>query len=160
MQRNSIRQAAAGFLIVMCPVFASSSPAAADAGPHGETISRALRLLPRPAYKVVVVEADAAQWPPHGKREQVEAFVNHGERVVYLVRQGVTLQMASRGSGIFDYALATVIWHEMAHIDGADELKAQLEEERLWMQFVLAGRVDRVRGLQYLALLKKRRSGD
>ena len=76
---------------------------------------------------------------------------------MYLVRQGVTLQQALKGAGVFDYALATVIWHEMAHIDGADETKAQLAEEKLWEEFVLARRVDSASGLRYLALLKKRR---
>jgi hypothetical protein len=67
------------------------------------------------------------------------------------------LQAALKGPGIFDYALATIIWHEMAHIDGADEAAAQRAEEQLWTEFVLAQRVDRARGMQYLALLKRRR---
>ena len=40
------------------------------------------------------------------------------------------MQAALKGPGIFDYALATVIWHEMAHIDGADEVAAQEAEEQ------------------------------
>lgn len=76
---------------------------------------------------------------------------------MYLMRQGPTLQQALKGSGIFDYALAIVIWHEMAHIDGADEPTAQREEEQLWKEFILTRRVDSVRGLNYLAVLKKRR---
>jgi hypothetical protein len=87
----------------------------------------------------------------------VEAFANPADRVIYLVRQGVTLQGALKGPGIFDYALAAVIWHEMAHLDGTGETAAQQAEEQLWMQFVLSQRVDRTRGLQYLALLEKRR---
>jgi hypothetical protein len=156
MQGNSIRVVVAGLVVVLGTLL-SWSPAQADAGAYREAITRAQRLLPRQPYGVVVVEADAAQRPAHGKREQVEAFVNRGDPVVYLVRQGVTLQRASRGAGIFDYALASVLWHEMAHIDGANEAKAQVEEERLWMTFVVARRVDPARGLQYLALLKKRR---
>ena len=120
-------------------------------------IGRALRLLPRQPEKIVLVErADGSH--EHKGKPNVEAFVNNGSRVVYLVRQGVTLQATLKGPGIFDYALATVIWHEMAHIDGADEAGAQQAEEQLWMEFVLAQRVDRARGMQYLALLKKRRS--
>ena len=61
----------------------------------------------------------------HEGKPNVEAFVNQGSRVVYLVRQGVTLQGALKGRGVFDYALAAIIWHEMAHIDGADEPAAQ-----------------------------------
>ena len=62
-----------------------------------------------------------------------------------------------KGAGIFDYVLATIIWHEMAHIDGADEANARRAEEDLWTQFVVARRVDSARGLNYLGLLKKRR---
>ena len=57
----------------------------------------------------------------------------------------------------FDFALAAIIWHEMAHIDGADEAAAQRAEEQLWREFILGGPVDRTRGMQYLALLQKRR---
>jgi hypothetical protein len=123
---------------------------------YDDAIGRALRLLPRQPEKIVLV--DRASGPHlHEGKPRTEAFVNRGGRVVYLVRQGVTLQAALKGPGIFDYALATVIWHEMAHIDGADEAAAQLAEEQLWTEFVLAQRVDRRRGMQYLALLKKRR---
>jgi hypothetical protein len=45
----------------------------------------------------------------------------------------------------------------MAHIEGADEATAQRAEEQLWAQFVVSQRVDPVRGIQYLALLKRRR---
>jgi hypothetical protein len=129
---------------------------AVDASAYDATIARALKLLPRQPEKVTLVDATA----PPGllyELQHVEAFVMRGERVVYLVTQGVTLQKALKGSGVFDYVLATVIWHEMAHIDGGDETKAQLEEEQLWEQFVVARRVDSTRGLRYLALLKKRR---
>jgi hypothetical protein len=75
---------------------------------------------------------------------------------VYLIAQGGTLRGAQNGSGIFDYVLATLIWHEMAHLAGAGEREAQRQEEELWTQYLAAGRVDTRRGLNYLALLKKR----
>jgi hypothetical protein len=158
MDESSVRRLVAGITIVIGPLLVFASAARADAIPDREAIVRALKLLPRQPYKVLIVDSGAAQPPRHGKGQQVEAFVNHGDRVVHLVRRGVTLRQASNRGGIFDYALATVIWHEMAHIDGADEVTAQREEERLWRQFIVARRVDRVRGLQYLALLKKRHS--
>ena len=128
-----------------------------------------MRLLPRQPDKIVVVERDersrVRSGTPHVEDvedaedvEDVEAFVNRGGRVVYLIRQGVTLQATLKGPGIFDYALATVIWHEMAHIDGADEVAAQEAEEQLWREFIVSQRVDRTRGMRYLALLKKRRA--
>ena len=141
-------------LIVLTSV-ASWPAAAADTAAYDAVIARALKLLPRQPERVTVVDAHASSRLL--SERHVEAFVTHGERVVYLVRQGVTLQKALKGPGVFDYALATIVWHEMAHIDGADETNAQLAEEQLWEEFVLARRVGSASGLRYLALLKKRR---
>jgi hypothetical protein len=71
-------------------------------------------------------------------------------------RSSGMLRGAQKGRGIFDYALAILIWHEMAHLAGADEREAQRQQEDLWMAYVATGRVDTNRGLNYLALLKKR----
>ena len=157
MVRSRIHTCRLGILII-CAGFLGSAPAAAQQ-PHEYdlTVARVIRLLPRPPEKVVVIDADASGQPLHDKLQHVEGFVPYGTRVVYLVRQSDTLQHAMKGPGIFDYALALTIWHEMAHIDGADEATARRAEEQLWTEFVLAGRVDQVRGLKYLALLKKRR---
>ena len=75
---------------------------------------------------------------------------------MYLIAQGTTLRGAQNGGAMFDYALAAIIWHEMAHLAGADEREAQRQQEDLWMAYVATGRVDTNRGLNYLALLKKR----
>ena len=152
MRATDIRRRFVVVLAVMSSL--ASWPAVADDA-YDAVIARALKLLPRQPDKVTLVDAHAS--PGLLSERHVEAFVTHGERVVYLVRQGVTLQQALKGAGVFDYALATVIWHEMAHIDGGDETKAQLAEEKLWEEFVLARRVDSASGLRYLALLKKRR---
>ena len=141
-------------VLMVLTCLASWPAAAADTAEYDVAIARALKLLPRQPAKVTLVDAHAS---PGLAERHVEAFVTHGERVVYLVRQGVTLQNALKGPGVFDYALATIVWHEMAHIDGADETKAQVAEENLWEEFVLARRVDSASGLRYLALLKKRR---
>jgi hypothetical protein len=154
MRAGDIRRRFVAVLVVMSSL--ASWPAVADdAAAYDAVIARALKLLPRQPEKVTLVDAHASQGLL--SERHVEAFVTHGERVVYLVRQGVTLQQALKGAGVFDYALATIIWHEMAHIDGADETKAQLEEEQLWKEYVLARRVDSTRGMSYLALLRKRR---
>ena len=158
--------------LVLLGTLLGLSPVIAGPSAYDEVITRALRLLPRQPDKIVVVERDERSRVRSGTPpvedvedvedvkhvEHVEAFVNHGGRVVYLVRQGVNLQAALKGPGIFDYALATVIWHEMAHIDGADEVAAQEAEERLWREFIVSQRVDRDRGMRYLALLEKRRA--
>jgi hypothetical protein len=46
-----------------------------------------VRLLPRQPDQIVLIVRDDRSSSSKGKA-QVEAFVNHGDRVVYLVRQG------------------------------------------------------------------------
>jgi len=155
MLRSAARRRALGVFLIAGALF-GSSPAAADASPYDETIARALRLLARQPAKIVLVEcANPSQ--PHRGKPNVEAFIYHGDTAVYLVRQGSTLQGAVTRGEIFDYALAAIIWHEMAHIDGADEPTAQRAEEQLWKEFIVTQRVDRARAMKYLALLSDRR---
>jgi hypothetical protein len=142
-------------LLIAGALFGSSS-AGADANPYDEAIARASRLLVRQPVKIVLVERASASHLHRGK-PNVEAFINRGETVVYLVRQGPTLQGAVTRGDIFDYALAAIVWHEMAHIDGADEPTAQRAEEQLWKRFIVERRVDQARGMKYLALLSDRR---
>jgi hypothetical protein len=52
--------------------------------------------------------------------------------------------------------LAAVIWHEMAHLGGADERGAQLAEEELWKRFVRDGVTDQVTALWYMQALRRR----
>ena len=120
-------------------------------------IDRVLRLLPRRPERLRVIDADTS--PPTLQRAILEAegFVTIGDRTVYLKRQGSTFRKALDGPGIFDYALAAIVWHEMAHLDGADEPEAQRQEETLWRQFILEQRVDRAKGLRFLKLLRSRR---
>ena len=125
-------------------------------GPYEEAINRALGLLPKPPAKILVVDATEAARAVDAPGRRVQAFVRHGETVVYLIAQGGTLRGAQKGAGILDYVLASLIWHEMAHLAGAGEREAQRQEEELWTQNVTAGRVDTNRGLNYLALLKQR----
>lgn len=155
MLRGPVGRRALGLFLVAGAIL-GFSPVGASASPCEEAIARALRLLPRQPEKVVLVERPGAT-QPHEGRPNAEAFVTQGGRAVYLVRQGVTLQGALKGPGVFDYALAAIIWHEMAHIDGADEPSAQQAEEQLWKEFILARRVDSRQGMRYLALLQKRR---
>jgi hypothetical protein len=74
-----------------------------------------------------------------------------------LKKQGLTFDRALEGAGDWGYALAAIIWYEMAHINGADEAEAQRQEEQLWQQFVVGGQIDAGKGLGYLALLRNRR---
>ncbi len=119
-------------------LFGYAPIAAQQPNEYDRTLARVLRLLPRPPDTIVVVDADTSGRSLHRSLQHVEGFVIHGERVVRLVRQGETLQRAMKGGGIFDYALAIIVWHEMAHIDGADEAAARRADEQLWAEFVRA----------------------
>lgn len=143
---NLFQSVLVAVMVVSWSIGSSQLLVAGDA--YDEAVARALRLLPRPPERVQVVETG---------RPHVDAFVNEGERVVYVRKSGETLQHASRGPGIFDYVLAITIWHEMAHLDGADEPEAQRREEQLWINYIITRRVDSTRGLNYLRLLVGRR---
>jgi len=120
-------------------------------------IKRALALLPRRPQQIGVVDAEQETRPDVRERlSHVDAFVSKGRPVVYLTRHSEVLKGAQAGSSIHLYMLAAIIWHEMAHLDGADESEAQRREEGLWKRFVVEGRVDRVAALRYLKLMDER----
>jgi hypothetical protein len=121
------------------------------------TIRRALALLPRRPETIEVLDPDRLTPDLEGSLQHVDGFAVPGRRVVYLNRRGQVLEHALRRAGVWDCVLATVVWHKMAHIDGAQEPEAQRREEQLWLQFILSGKVDSGRGLAYLSLLRKRR---
>jgi hypothetical protein len=157
MPGNHIRRRVVHLLVLTSSLNCACAIAESNSAALNETVNRALRLLPRQPDKVVVVDMDDMTSLLREKLRHADAFVTHGERTVYLKRQGDAFQHAMRKSGVFDYVLAIAIWHEMAHIDGADEREAQRQEEELWMRYILEQRVDTAAGQRYLALLRKRR---
>ena len=60
---------------------------------------------------------------------RVDAVTINRSKVVYLVKQSAVLQEAAKGSSFYEHVLASIIWHEMAHLDGADERGARHAEE-------------------------------
>ena len=121
-------------------------------------IGRALALLSQRPEKVVVIDPDGAT--PEGQKilVKVDAFITKGGRIVYINRQSEALKGARQGATLYVCMLAALVWHEMAHIDGADEDAAQRREEGLWKRFLLDGRVDRVTALRYLKIMNDRRA--
>ena len=138
------------FLAWMTPGAAFGSP---DSTPEDQAVERAVRLLPKRPSKVVVVDVDGTP-VLREKLGHTEAFVTDGLNTVYIRKQGSTLQLAVRKGGISDYALAAIIWHEMAHLDGAREDEARRQEEDLWMRFIVQRRVESVAGLAYLSTIR------
>jgi hypothetical protein len=120
-------------------------------------IARAVATLPRKPERIMVADRGDPSPLLRARSRNAEGFAKAGDRAVYLIAQADTLQHACAQGGIFDRALAIVIWHEMAHTDGANERAARKAEEELWQRFVVEGRVDQKRGVAYLALLEKRR---
>ena len=87
---------------------------------------------------------------------RLDAFIVEGSRVVYVVKQSALMRGAMAGSSVHRHALAAVLWHEMAHANGADEREARAKEQALWTSYVRDQRVDAVAALRYLRALERR----
>jgi hypothetical protein len=152
--RSSPKLSLVGALLLL-----ACSVVVAEDSPVHRTIERVLQLLPRRPAQVVVVDANQAAGETRRALLQMDAFITRGGREVYVTAHNEALRGAVEGSSLHEYVLATTIWHEMAHLDGADEGEAQRREETLWSQFVLDQRVNPMDGLRYLDALKRRRQG-
>src|SRR2546427_12221237 len=95
-------------------------------------IERALQLLSRRPERVAIIDPDEAT--PAGQKilAKSDAFITKGGRIAYVNRHSEVLKGARHGASTYLCILAAIIWHEMAHIDGADEEQAQRREEGLW----------------------------
>jgi hypothetical protein len=119
-------------------------------------INRALSLLSRRPEHVAVIDPATVKPEVRETLFKVDAFISRGQPVVYLSPRSEVLKGAREGSRIHTYMLAAIIWHEMAHLDGADERGARHAEEQLWTRFVRDGVFDQVTALRYLHALTKR----
>ncbi len=106
--------------------------------------------------RLAVIDADEAKPDVKPTLLKLDAFTVKGSPVVYLVRQSALLRGAVEGRAFHGYALASVIWHEMAHAEGADEREARRREQSLWTTFVRDQRMDQVTALRYLKALATR----
>lgn len=129
-------------------------------GPDGDTeraaLISALRLLPVLPARVAVIDATEAKPDVQPTLLKLEAFILRDSPVVYVVKQGALLRGAVAGSTFHTHALAAVLWHEMAHAEGADEREARKREGALWMAFVRDQRVDQLTALRYMKALSLR----
>ena len=130
---------------------------------YAPAVSRAIAQLPRRPIHVAVIDADEAKPDVRETLLKLDAFTLRLDavtmdrsRVVYLVKQSAVLQEAAKGSRFYEHVLASIIWHEMAHLDGADERGARRAEEQLWTRFLRDGISDQVTALRYLNALTKR----
>jgi hypothetical protein len=121
-----------------------------------DALVAALRLLPRLPVRVAVIDATRAKPEVRPRLLGLDAFVVVGSPVVYVVRQSLLLEGARHRSAFHLHALAAVLWHEMAHVDGDDERVARRKEQALWTTFVRDQRIDDVTALRYLNALAMR----
>lgn len=131
----------------------TEGPAATD---EREALVRALRLLPALPARVAVLDAEQARPDVKPTLLRLDAFVIRGRPEVYVVRQSGLLQCTMRRAALCTHALAAVIWHEMAHVAGADEREARRREEALWTAFIRDQQVDAGDALRLLNALVKR----
>jgi len=119
-------------------------------------LAAAVTLLPQSPVRIAVIDVTQNRPPVRDYLLTLDAFTVEGNAVIYVVQQSELLKSARAGSAIHRAMLATVLWHEMAHLSGADERGARKAEETLWVRFVRDGLVDQVTGLRYLGALKER----
>lgn len=129
-------------------------------GPAGvadkAALAAAVALLPRTSIRIAVIDVTQNQPAVRDYLLTLDAFTVKDNAVIYVVQQSELLKGARAGSALYCAMLATVLWHEMAHLDGADERGARRAEEELWTRFVRDGVADQVTGLRYLLVLKMR----
>ena len=121
------------------------------------TLERVLSLLPKRPPVVAVIDPSHVKPDVRPTLLEVDAFITKGGRVVYVTSHSEVMRGALKKSSLHEHMLAAIIWHEMAHIEGATEEEAQRREEQLWTQYLMDERVDRVHGLRHLAALRGRR---
>lgn len=119
-------------------------------------ITAAVALLPEAPKVIAVMDITPAKPETRDRLRRPDAFIVEGNDVIYLVDASELLRGAQLGSAFHRAALAAVIWHEMAHLDGADERGARKAESTLWARFVRDGLIDQLTGLRYLSALERR----
>jgi hypothetical protein len=134
-------------------IVSAASPAGAAAR---AAITAAVALLPKAPKVIAVMDITPAKPETRDRLRRLDAFTVEGNGVIYLVDGNELLRGAQRGSVFHRAALASVIWHEMAHLDGADERGARKAESTLWASFVRDGLIDQLTGLRYLSALDRR----
>ena len=121
-----------------------------------QALVAAIRVMPRLPARVAVIDANDAAPEVKSTLLQLDTFITRGSPVVYVLRHSPLLQGARTGSAFHILALGAALWHEIAHIEGADERGAREREQSLWTTFVRDQRVDQLTALRYLSALSKR----
>jgi hypothetical protein len=131
-----------------------------DADAERRAVAAALELVPRrSAYEVVIIDPDHVADAAAIRR--LDAFTvrepdGRLRPTVYLNRESSLLREAAGGVDFSLKALAAVIVHEIAHLDGGSEQTARAAERRFFEDLVARGLVAQLDGMRYLSLLGER----
>jgi hypothetical protein len=175
------RAASGALLVSICLVLQPGGAAASPSSPAGQTppsasrgrssdatapsFAAAKRVLEQAralvadaeARDIVLIDPELAADPAAVRR--LDAFTVREEDgrlrpKVYINVESEIVQEAARGDDFYVSVLAAVIVHELAHLEGADEAEARQAERRFFEDLIVRGRVDRIHGKRYLALLR------
>jgi hypothetical protein len=112
-----------------------------------------LDVLPVGPDRIEVLDLNSLSASTRQRLRGLDAFVLQGSRTIVVIRQGGTLRHAESGDAADRLVLASLVWHELAHVNGADERAALAQERLLWRRFIATGLVDGTFGLAYIARL-------
>jgi hypothetical protein len=119
-------------------------------------VAAAVALLEKAPVRIAVIDVNLNRPAVRDYLLRLDAFTVKNNDVIYVVQQSRLLKGARASSTLHRAMLATVLWHEMAHLAGADERQARDAEEKLWLRFVRDGLAEEVTGLRYLQALRMR----
>ena len=132
----------------------ADGPTAAD---ERDAVVRALRLLSALPARVAILDAERARPGVKETLLRLDAFVVKGRPGgLHRAPEPAAALRAIRREPLCTHALAAVVWHEMAHVDGADEREARKREEGQWTAFIRDQQVDPVAALRYLDAMVQR----
>lgn len=140
------------------------APSLPDLSAARRAIERACALLPNPAgYEIALIDPALAGDPAAIRRLDAFTVRDADGRLrpkIYLNLESELVRQASRGDDLYLAALAAVIIHEIEHLRGGSEEMARRAERRFFEDLVAHGRIDRVEGQRYLALLRGQAGDD
>src|SRR5262245_4698338 len=116
-----------------------------------------LEVLPARPERIEILDLASLSDTARRKVDGRDAFVLAGHRTIVVVRQGATLRQAEFGDGFDRLVLASLVWHELAHVNGADERAALEAEQTLWHRVIRLGLVSRGDGMAYIQRLREAR---
>ena len=116
-----------------------------------------LEVLPARPERIEILDLASLSDTARRKVNGRDAFVLAGHRTIVVIRQGATLRQAEFGDGFDRLVLASLVWHELAHANGASEQAALEKEQALWHRFIRLGLVSTADGMAYIQRLREAR---